>query len=1035
MRRSKQRIWSRLLLVALVALVSVGGGVMVSQVYRALAAPLVSPPSVSRLTPFNSEGISPDAQPTAANFDNGGASYSNDALTAAGFAPGQMVAVGGYTFQWVTPASGEADNWESAEQTIPLRAQTQTVAFLGSAVVGPATGTGVLRFTDGSAQSYTLTFSDWTLNGGSSSPVTGNTVAVKMPYRNTASGKQMVNTYVFETVVNLPSGKTVADVTLPRTVNQGALHVFAVSEGPALSGTTLKAISNDGTVGQANFDGGNRGYSANALDAAGLAAGTQVNVYGFQVDWPTVATGINDDWNAYGAEVPLGGSGSTLEILGAAANGASSGTAAITYTDGTTQTFTLAFSDWTLGGGSTQRLPTTYVVAALPYRNTVQGKQQVTTYVFATMVGLLPGKTPAALHLPTTETGGHLNVFAAAVGTANIPPNVSAISSDASPTANFDGGGMSYSNNALAAAGFTSGSAIASHKFQFQWPTDAAGTPDAFQAQGQVLPVVSSGSTLAFLGAAANGNASGNATITYTDGTTQTFTLAFNDWTLGGGGLPLLSGETIAATTPYRNSASGPEQVKTYVFFTSVALAAGKTTQSVTLPGTVTGGSLDVFAVSGVSANDTSASNAWPTYLQNPGHSSYNASETTLTPSNVGQLHLKWTGHGQQGISDQPIVSNGMTYWGSWDGLMHATNASGTDVWTANLGQQTVSTCQPATAGVASTATLGQLGNTPALFVAGGNHTVYALNAATGAVLWSTTLTTSTEYFIWDSPVVYNGSLFLGISSFGDCPNAIGKIFKLNLRTGAIQKVLPLTTESCPGDGVWGSPTVDVATGVLYFAVGNGCDSDPNAYAVEGVSTGDLSLVDRWRVPPAQVDGDSDFGNTPTLFSAAVNGGTRQMVGVANKNGNYYAFDRTKIGAGPTWTVSLARGGDCPDCGDGSISPSAFDGTTLYVAAGNTTINNVSCTSSVSALDPATGAFKWRHCITTGPTLGAVMATPGLVTVSSQKEVYVLDATTGNVLFSYTDTSPATYFFSAPNIAGGMLYAANDDGNLYAFGL
>ena len=37
---------------------------------------------------------------------------------------------------------------------------------------------------------------------------------------------------------------------------------------------------------------------------------------------------------------------------------------------------------------------------------------------------------------------------------------------------------------------------------------------------------------------------SGTATITYTDGTTQTVTLAFSDWTLGGGRLAPTAGNT-----------------------------------------------------------------------------------------------------------------------------------------------------------------------------------------------------------------------------------------------------------------------------------------------------------------------------------------------------------------------------------------------------------------------------------------------------------------------------------------------------------
>ncbi len=39
------------------------------------------------------------------------------------------------------------------------------------------------------------------------------------------------------------------------------------------------------------------------------------------------------------------------------------------------------------------------------------------------------------------------------------------------------------------------------------------------------------------------------------------------------------------------------------------------------------------------------------------------------------------------------------------------------------------------------------------------------------------------------------------------------------------------------------------------------------------------------------------------------------MVGVANKNGKFYAFNRSAINSGPVWKAQIANGGDCPQCG------------------------------------------------------------------------------------------------------------------------
>ena len=93
-----------------------------------------------------------------------------------------------------------------------------------------------------------------------------------------------------------------------------------------------------------------------------------------------------------------------------------------------------------------------------------------------------------------------------------------------------------------------------------------------------------------------------------------------------------------------------------------------------------------------------------------------------------------------------------MIYWGSWDGFEHATSLDGTQVWQRNLGQTVDTNCIPSTAGVASTATVATVlvagRSTSVVFVGGGNATVYALNALTGAIIWRTELGSSPSHFI-----------------------------------------------------------------------------------------------------------------------------------------------------------------------------------------------------------------------------------------------------------------------------------------------
>ena len=72
--------------------------------------------------------------------------------------------------------------------------------------------------------------------------------------------------------------------------------------------------------------------------------------------------------------------------------------------------------------------------------------------------------------------------------------------------------------------------------------------------------------------------------------------------------------------------------------------------------------------------------------------------------------------------------------------------------------------------------------------------------------------------------------------------------------------------------------------------------------------TSSLSLVSSWQIPADQQIGDSDFVATPTLFTATINGVARSLVGAANKNGIFYALDRTNLAAGPVWEQLIANG-------------------------------------------------------------------------------------------------------------------------------
>lgn len=431
------------------------------------------------------------------------------------------------------------------------------------------------------------------------------------------------------------------------------------------------------------------------------------------------------------------------------------------------------------------------------------------------------------------------------------------------------------------------------------------------------------------------------------------------------------------------------------------------------------------------------AAGDWPTYASSGDRSGFNSAETVITAATAANLKLKWAHHAGGNVSAQPVEANGLVYWGSWDGFEHATNLLNGFVWATFLGQTTALSCLPTKVGVGSTATVSAIGTTPVVYVGGGNDHFYALNATTGLIMWQTALGSSPSHFVWSSPAVYNGSVYVGNSSFGDCPLVGGQVFQLNATTGAIQHVFNVVPNSCTGGGVWGSPTIDAASGKLYIATGNPgtCSTAERlAEAVVELNTADLSFVASWQVRGSD-NADLDFGSTPTLFTAAIGGVSHAMLGVANKDGKYYAFDRDALGNGPLWRAILGRPGNCPQCGNGSISPSAWDSKSLYAASGATSINGVACAGALRAIDPSTGAFRWQHCLQNGPALGAVSVAGGVAYIGQGTYFMGIATATGQTLFRYLDTSSGSHFWGGASISHGRVYVGNQDGTLDAFGL
>ena len=480
---------------------------------------LVAQPG-SLLRAFNNAGVSNDDDVSEANFDGGGASYSAQALLAAGASPGKTITAGGITYTWPLPAPGYPDNVMAAGQQITVNAPSgiRQLGFLGSATNGPSQGTATLTYSDGSTSQYWLGFSDWTLNGGSTSaPSYGNQVAAATSYRNCSycnPVQQTVKTYIFSAALPVDPAKTLSSVTLPNGATQGALHIFAI-------GTSTTPMSPP---------------ELDSLSPATASAGQMVTINGsgFGATQGSGYVQFQDNGVSWGC--------------GPCGNAA-----------------TLTIDQWS----------DTAITFTVPEPSGPNNVWAVApgTEAMVTVVNSSGGTsdTGAMEITPTSNPADYYNNDG-----ISADSNQSCNGTDA---ANYDGDGYAYSADALAKDGLSPGATVTADGLAFTWPNVQPCNNDNILAEGQTMLVSGGGSTLGFLVSSTNGGSQGTVIINYTDGTSSTATLSVNDWAGGPG-----NGDTSVAAMTYRNSFGGSQTINMWVYATTVPVTSSKTVASVTFP-------------------------------------------------------------------------------------------------------------------------------------------------------------------------------------------------------------------------------------------------------------------------------------------------------------------------------------------------------------------------------------------------------------------------------------------------------------------
>jgi outer membrane protein assembly factor BamB len=399
---------------------------------------------------------------------------------------------------------------------------------------------------------------------------------------------------------------------------------------------------------------------------------------------------------------------------------------------------------------------------------------------------------------------------------------------------------------------------------------------------------------------------------------------------------------------------------------------------------------IQVLSVSPASASTPGAD--WPGFLFSPGHSSYNAAATAITPANANLLGPAWNwlvpaspNTGRTNLFASPTVSNGVVYIGAEDGYFYAiSEATHQRLWSKFLGilVEPPGECGGFTAGIISTATVANdpITGLPTVYVFGPDGYMYALNAATGATVWrglvDSPVPGSVDYYSWSSPLVANGKVYVGISANCGNPSVPGGVSSLDQATGGHVAHWTSVAPGQVGATVWSSPGL-AADGSILVTTGNACGtcSSTPLYneSIVKLNPTTLGLVDFWQIPPAQQSPDGDFGASPTSFSATINGVSTPMVGACNKGtGDFYAFGQNNLSAGPVWQVNMTIPYTANGANEQCDGAAIWNGTSLIVPGGApTTLHGVKYTGSMQAFDPATGTPLWQTGLT-----GAVVGSP-----------------------------------------------------------
>jgi polyvinyl alcohol dehydrogenase (cytochrome) len=456
-----------------------------------------------------------------------------------------------------------------------------------------------------------------------------------------------------------------------------------------------------------------------------------------------------------------------------------------------------------------------------------------------------------------------------------------------------------------------------------------------------------------------------------------------------------------------------------------------------------------------------------------------------IRAAQVPNLQLKWAFGFPNGSSayGQPAVAGGRVFVGSDNGFVYSLDAAtGCVYWSfeAKGGVRTAISIGPIkTAG----------GTRHALYFGDLKANVFAIDAETGAEIWTHRVDTHPFARITGAPTLFNNRLYVPVSSFEEgsgsndnyeCCTFRGSVAAHDATTGKqlwqtfmIDPPKPTKKNSkgtqlyAPsGNAIWSAPTVDQKRRVVYVATGNEYSGEggPNSDAVialdlesgkvqwsSQVTPKDVYVVGctpaRENCPDGDEGPDFDFGNSAILRDLP---GGKSIIVIGQKSGVVWALDPDAKGK-IVWQRRVGRGSALGGLEWGS----AADATIGYFPVSDL-LAGQEAAGGLHALRLDTGTPVWearpprgdckdpKNCVQAQS--AAITLIPGAVfsgTTTGLMRAY--DTADGRVIWTYDANIPYTTVngitakggsFNGPGpvVAGGMVFM-NAGYNYLGFGI